>query len=167
MKSLLAAAAASFCLVALTANAQNGPAPATPPPEAKAAAPRSLSEIMTLQQLRHIKLWFAGHGSNWALADYEIGELNAGFEDVDELLGGGTVDKMVGSVLGMKTFGASAPLKELQRAVDDKNSTAFATAYDRLSAGCNACHHALDRAFIAIQRPTTLPYSDQSFAPQK
>ncbi|MGA8818521.1 MAG: hypothetical protein WB624_14595 [Xanthobacteraceae bacterium] len=156
MKSLLAAAAASFCLVALTANAQNGPAPATPPPEAKAAAPRSLSEIMTLQQLRHIKLWFAGHGSNWALADYEIGELNAGFEDVDELLGGGTVDKMVGT-----------PLKELQRAVDDKNSTAFATAYDRLSAGCNACHHALDRAFIAIQRPTTLPYSDQSFAPQK
>lgn len=156
MKSLLAAAAASFCLVALTANAQNGPAPATPPPEAKAAAPRSLSEIMTLQQLRHIKLWFAGHGSNWALADYEIGELNAGFEDVDELLGGGTVDKMVGT-----------PLKELQRAVDDKNSTAFATAYDRLSAGCNACHHALDRAFIAIQRPTMLPYSDQSFAPQK
>ena len=156
MKSLLAAAAASFCLVALTANAQNGPAPATPPPEAKAAAPRSLSEIMTLQQLRHIKLWFAGHSRNWALADYEIGELNAGFEDVDELLGGGTVDKMVGT-----------PLKELQRAVDDKNSTAFATAYDRLSAGCNACHHALDRAFIAIQRPTTLPYSDQSFAPQK
>jgi hypothetical protein len=156
MKSLLAAAASSFCLVALTANAQNGPAPATPPPEAKAAAPRSLSEIMTLQQLRHIKLWFAGHGSNWALADYEIGELNAGFEDVDELLGGGTVDKMVGT-----------PLKELQRAVDDKNSTAFATAYDRLSAGCNACHHALDRAFIAIQRPTTLPYNDQSIAPQK
>ncbi len=156
MKSLLAAAASSFCLVALTANAQNGPAPATPPPEATAAAPRSLGEIMTLQQLRHIKLWFAGHGSNWALADYEIGELNAGFEDVDKLLGGGTVDKMVGT-----------PLKELQRAVDDKNSTAFATAYDRLSAGCNACHHALDRAFIAIQRPTTLPYSDQSFAPQK
>ena len=156
MKSLLAAAAASFCLVALTANAQNGPAPAAPPPEAKAAAPPGLGEIMTLQQLRHIKLWFAGHGSNWALADYEIGELNEGFEDVDKLLGGGTVDKMVG-----------APLKELQKAVDDKNSTAFATAYDRLSAGCNTCHHALDRAFIAIQRPTTLPYSDQSFAPQK
>jgi hypothetical protein len=156
MKSLLAAAAASFCLVALAANAQNGLAPAVPPPEATAAAPPGLGEIMTLQQLRHIKLWFAGHGSNWALADYEIGELNAGFEDVDELLGGGTVDKMVGT-----------PLKELQRAVDDKNSTAFATAYDRLSAGCNACHHALDRAFIAIQRPTMLPYSDQSFAPQK
>jgi len=155
MKSLLAAAV-SLCLVTLTANAQNGPAPAASPPESKAADIPGLGEIMTLQQLRHIKLWFAGHAGNWALADYEIGELNEGFEDVDKLLGGGTVDKMVG-----------APLKELQKAVDDKNSTAFTTAYDRLSAGCNSCHHALDHAFIAIQRPTSLPYSDQSFAPQK
>lgn len=156
MKSLLAAAATSLCLLALAANAQNGPAPAASPPEAKTADIPGLGEIMTLQQLRHIKLWFAGHGGNWVLANYEIGELNEGFEDVDKLLGGSTVDKMVG-----------APLKELQKAVDDKSSTAFAAAYDRLSAGCNSCHHALDHAFIAIQRPTSLPYSDQSFAPQK
>jgi hypothetical protein len=156
MKPLLAAFAASLSLATLTANAQNGPAPGASPPAAKSADVPGLGEIMTLQQLRHIKLWFAGHAGNWPLADYEIGELNEGFEDVDKLLGGGTVEKMVG-----------APLKELQKAIDDKNGTAFAAAYDRLSAGCNACHHALDHAFIAIQRPTTLPYSDQSFAPPK
>ena len=156
MQPLFAAFAASLCLVVLAANAQNGPAPGASPPEAKAADIPGLGEIMTLQQLRHIKLWFAGHGGNWPLADYEIGELNGGFDDVDKLLGGGTVREMVG-----------APLKELQKAVDDKNATAFAAAYDRLSAGCNNCHHALDHAFIAIQRPTTLPYSDQSFAPPK
>ena len=156
MKPLIAAAAVSLCFVVLSANAQNGPAPAASSPETPAANIPGLGEIMTLQQLRHIKLWFAGHAGNWALADYEIGELNEGFEDVDKLLGGGTVDKMVG-----------APLKELQKAIDDKNSTAFAAAYDRLSAGCNSCHHALDHAFIAIQRPTSLPYSDQAFAPQK
>lgn len=156
MKPLFAAAAASLCLFALTANAQNRAAAGASAPEAKAANVPGLGEIMTLQQLRHIKLWFAGHAGNWALADYEVGELNEGFEDVDKLLGGATVDKMVG-----------APLKELQKAVDDKNSAAFAAAYDRLSAGCNSCHHALDHAFIAIQRPTTLPYSDQSFAPPK
>ncbi len=156
MKPLFAAIAASLYFAALTANAQNAPAPASSEPAAKPAGFAGLGEIMTLQQLRHIKLWFAGHGGNWALADYEVGELNEGFEDVDKLLGGGTVDKMVG-----------APLKELQKAVDDKNSTAFAAAYDRLSAGCNACHHALDHAFIVIQRPTTLPYSDQSFMPAK
>lgn len=156
MRIVIAAAAASLCLVALGASAQNAPAPAAPQSAEKSTGIAGLAEIMTLQQLRHIKLWFAGHGGNWALADYEIGELNDGFEDIDKLLGGGTVDKMVG-----------APLKELQKAVDDKNSAAFAAAYDRLSAGCNSCHHALDHAFIAIRRPTLLPYSDQSFAPPK
>ena len=156
MKTLIAVAAASLCLLALGARAQNAPAAAAPQSAANSAGIAGLGEIMTLQQLRHIKLWFAGRAGNWALADYEIGELNGGFEDVDQLLGGGTVEKMVG-----------APLKDLQKAVDDKSSTAFAAAYDRLSAGCNRCHHALDHAFIAIQRPTSLPYSDQSFAPAK
>ncbi len=82
--------------------------------------------------------------------------MHEGFDDVDKLLGGGTVDKMVG-----------APLKDLQNAIDDKNGTAFVAAYDRLSAGCNNCHRTLDHAFIAIQRPTSLPYSDQAFGPQK
>jgi hypothetical protein len=115
-----------------------------------------LGEIMTLQQLRHIKLWFAGRAGNWPLADYEVGELGEGFEDVDKLLGGDTVDKMVGG-----------PMKELQKAIDDKNSAAFTTAFDHLTAGCNSCHHTLDHGFIAIQRPTALPYSNQNFAPQK
>lgn len=156
MKPLIAVAAASLCLVVLAANAQNGPAPAAAPPQSPAPDIPGLGEIMTLQQLRHIKLWFAGHAGNWPLADYEVGELNEGFDDVNKLLGGGTVDKMVG-----------APLKELQKAIDNKDSTAFATAYDRLSAGCNSCHHALDHPFISIQRPASLPYSDQAFRPQK
>ena len=41
-----------------------------------------LGEIMTLQQMRHLKLWFAGQAGNWGLADYELDELKEGFEDV-------------------------------------------------------------------------------------
>jgi len=152
MKSVFAALAASVCLAALTANAQNGPRPSAAPPPANSTDIPGLGEIMTLQQLRHIKLWFAGHAGNWALAEYEIGELKEGFEDVDKVVGGGTVEKMTG-----------APIMELQKAVDAKNNAAFAAAFDTLSAGCNNCHHALDHAFIVIQRPTLLPYSDQSF----
>src|ERR1700691_3535127 len=118
-----------------TANAQDQP-----------AGP-GLGEIMTLQQLRHIKLWFAGHAGNWPLADYEIGELNEGFDDVNKLLSGDTVEKAVG-----------AQIKALQKAVDDKDRAAFATAFDKLTAGCNSCHHELDHGFIAIKRPTFLPY---------
>jgi hypothetical protein len=115
-----------------------------------------LGEIMTLQQLRHIKLWFAGRAGNWPLAGYEIGELNEGFEDVNKLLGGDTVDKAVG-----------ASMQALQKIIDDKNRAAFTATFDQLTAGCNSCHRTLERGFIAIQRPTSLPYSNQNFAPQK
>src|ERR1044072_7721403 len=41
-----------------------------------------LGEIMTLQQMRHLKLWFAAQAGNWGLADYELDELKEGFEDI-------------------------------------------------------------------------------------
>ncbi len=142
---------AAAMLLGVAASAQNAAVPA-----GNGADIPGLGEIMTLQQLRHIKLWFAGRAGNWPLADYEVGELNEGFEDVNKLLGGDTVEKMVG-----------APIKALQKAIDDKNRAAFMTAFDSLSAGCNDCHHTLDHAFIVIQRPSLLPYSDQVFEPQK
>src|SRR5262245_57801272 len=44
-----------------------------------------LGEIMTLQQMRHVKLWFAGEAGNWDLAAYEVKELGEGFDDVVKL----------------------------------------------------------------------------------
>jgi hypothetical protein len=149
--AMLFGAMAAAMLLNAAASAQN----AAPPADAAANIP-GLTEIMILQQLRHIKLWFAGRAGNWPLADYEMGELNDGFDDVNKLLGGDTVDQMVG-----------APIKALQKAIEDKNRAAFMTAFDSLSAGCNNCHHALDHPFIVIQRPSVLPYSDQAFEPQK
>ena len=158
MKPVFASLAATAMLAALTANAQDKPKPeqeAAPPAASEPYRP-GLGEIMALQQMRHIKLWFAGRANNWPLADYEIGELNEGFDDVNELLGGDTVQKAIG-----------AQISALQKAVDAKDHAAFTTAFDNLSAGCNGCHHMLDHAFIVIQRPTSLPYSNQSFAVQK
>src|SRR6476469_9738927 len=54
-----------------------GPASATP----EAYAP-GLGELMTLQQMRHTKLWLAGQAGNWDLAAYELDELGEGFDDV-------------------------------------------------------------------------------------
>jgi len=47
------------------------------PPEASAVAAYTpgLGEIMTLQQMRHLKLWYAGQAGNWDLALYEVDEL--------------------------------------------------------------------------------------------
>jgi hypothetical protein len=55
----------------------------------------------------------------------------------------------------------------VEKAIADKDYAAFVSAFDRLSAGCDACHRTLDHAFIVIQRPVLLPYSDQRFSPQQ
>lgn len=115
-----------------------------------------LSEIMVQQQMRHIKLWFAGDGGNWPLADYELDQLKDGFDDVANILGGDLAQQHVGGAIS-----------GLEKAIDAKDRDAFVSAFDRLSAGCNECHHTLDHAFIAIERPVLAPYSDQSFSPRK
>jgi hypothetical protein len=140
----------ALCMVALlpaiAANAHDAPAPAPP----------QISDIMAQQQMRHIKLWFAGHGGNWPLADYELDELKDGFEDVNQQFGGDIVEKAVG-----------AAMSAVEKAVEAKDRAAFTGAFDKLTAGCNSCHHSLDHSFIVIQRPTSSPYSDQFFATQK
>ena len=128
---------------------------AAPSPASELYQP-GLGEIMMLQQMRHIKLWFAGRAGNWPLADYEIDELKEGFDEVNQRLGGDTVEKAVG-----------ARIAALEKAVEAKDRAAFANAFDKLTAGCNSCHQALDHAFIVIQRPRSLPYSNQSFAAPK
>lgn len=133
MKPIVATAIATVIFGLSMARAQDTSKPA--------AAPEfpGLGEIMSLQQMRHIKLWFAGHAGNWPLADYEIGEMKEGFEDVQKLLGGDIVEQHV-----------SAPLSALEKAIDAKNRAAFDADFDKLSAGCNACHRTLDHAFIVI-----------------
>ena len=115
-----------------------------------------MSEIMAQQQMRHIKLWFAGDAANWPLADYELDQLKDGFDDVAKLLGGDLAQQHVGGALS-----------GLEKAIESKDRAAFVAAFDRLSAGCNACHGTLDHAFIVIQRPVLLPYSDQNFSPRQ
>ena len=111
---------------------------------------------MVQQQMRHIKLWFAGDAGNWRLADYEIDQLKAGFDDVAKLLGGELAQQHVGGAIS-----------QLEQAIESKDHEAFVSAFDRLSLGCNQCHRTLDHAFIVIRRPDLLPYSDQSFSPQQ
>jgi hypothetical protein len=153
MKPIVAAIIAAAVFAPLALRAEDKPAP--PAPDAMQMVP-GLGEIMSLQQMRHIKLWFAGNAANWPLADYEVGELGEGFDDVRKLLGDDIVNQHIGG-----------PVAALQKAIDGKDRKAFIAAFDNLSAGCNACHKSLDHGFISIQRPNMLPYSDQNFVLQK
>src|SRR5713226_4948322 len=74
MRNGAAVTLAMFAVVGLMACGR----PSTPP---DAYVP-GLGEIMSLQQMRHAKLWLAGQAENWELAAYELDELGEGFDDV-------------------------------------------------------------------------------------
>jgi hypothetical protein len=120
-----------------------------------------LGEIMTLQQMRHVKLWLAGRAENWELARYEVEELGEGFDDVvkyhpthkDAPIA--PKDAVPRMVLG--------PLAEVRAAIDKRDEAAFVRSYDGLTAACNDCHKALDFGFNVIKRPESDPYPDQMF----
>jgi hypothetical protein len=143
-------------LAGLPASAEEGATQPATPSAANEPYEPSLGDFMALQQMRHIKLWFAGRAHNWPLADYEVDRLKGGFDEVSRLLGGDTVEKAV-----------SGAIAALEKAVEAKDRSAFTRAFDELTAGCNGCHQTLDHAYIRIRRPSLFPYSDQAVAPKK
>lgn len=120
-----------------------------------------LGEIMTLQQMRHLKLWFAGQASNWALAGYELDELKEGFEDIVKYFP--TKDDVPTGPMAQAVI--DKEVAELAKAIDAKDRKQFTAAFDRVTAACNACHQSSKHAFIVIRRPAANPYANQSFAP--
>jgi hypothetical protein len=120
-----------------------------------------LGEIMSLQQMRHAKLWLAGAQGNWALADYELDELREGFEDASKLhptFEGVPVAAMIAAL-------TPAPLEALGKAIKGRGAADFRRSFDSLTAACNACHQAAHRSFIRITRPKGSTFSNQEFGP--
>jgi len=120
-----------------------------------------LGEIMTLQQMRHLKLWFAVQAANWGLAGYELDELKEGFEDITKYHpthDGVPTGTMAEAVIAKE-------VAELAKLIEGKDKRNFASAFDRLTAACNACHQASKHDFIVIRRPSGNPYTNQSFTP--
>ena len=55
----------------------------------------------------------------------------------------------------------------LNEAIKAKNEAKFDQAFDEMSAGCNRCHGAADRAFIVIRRPSyPSAFSNQQYSPR-
>src|SRR6202040_4362145 len=126
MNSKFAVLIVAIVLAIPVARAQD----ASTPSAAGEPSEPGIGDIMALQQMRHVKLWFAGRAGNWPLADYEIGKLKGGFDDIDKLMGGDTVGKAVG-----------APIAALEKAIEGKDKDSFTRAFDQLRAGCNSGHH--------------------------
>ncbi|NOT86179.1 MAG: hypothetical protein HOP02_15695 [Methylococcaceae bacterium] len=120
-----------------------------------------LGEIMSLTSMRHAKLWFAGQGQNWALAEYELEELQEGFEDIAKFHPTHKAIKQPIPQLIAKTM--DYPLAELNKAIKAKNVALFTQHFDAVTAGCNACHQLSEFGFNIVTRPAFNPFANQDF----
>lgn len=147
-------------LVALVCGAcRSTPAPAV----AGAGYTPGLGEIMSLQQMRHTKLWFAGQNANWLLAEYELKELKEGFDDAMAMHPADEEFPLpIKDLVPKKT---TVPLQDLEAAIKSQNAGKFDSAFDALTTACNECHQAENFGFNVIQRPTSNPYANQQFTP--
>ena len=111
-----------------------------------------LGELMNFTQIRHAKLWFAGQEQNWQLAQYELDELQEGFDDVVRFHPSHKDSPLPLSLLVPKIM--TQPLSDLRSAIRAHDKQAFVAAYDELTAGCNSCHQASNFGFNVVKRPS-------------
>ena len=124
-----------------------------------------LGELMSLTQMRHVKLWFAGQAQNWRLAEYELDELQEGFDDVVRFHPTHKDSPLPLSALVPKIM--NQPLGDMRAAVMAHDTSSFVTAYDAVTAGCNSCHQATNFGFNTVRRPTSASwFGNQEFSPR-
>ncbi|MEP6611547.1 MAG: hypothetical protein ABJA76_06670 [Mucilaginibacter sp.] len=114
-----------------------------------------LGEFMLGIQIHHAKLYFAGKSKNWALAEFEMGEIKEALDDINKYCTDRPEIK-------------SLPI--LNPAVDSVNNAVKASSPQRFEAGfvlltgaCNSCHQTTHHQFNVIKVPETPPFNNQEF----
>lgn len=122
----------------------------------------SMSDLMTMTvQPRHIKLGLAGQYKNWPYAAYALGELRGAFTRVAR-----TIPVYSSSdTAALNAAMVQGPISDLDKAIKANDSAQFATAYQRLTEACNACHVLLNKATVVMKIPDATMFPDQEFRP--
>jgi hypothetical protein len=156
-------------LALLFASATGGSAlPQAAPSSAVNSAPApyvlTMGDMMnTLIQPRHAKLGLAGRARNWPLAEYAIVEIRqafAGIVKAQPRFNGLPVAELVSAAV-------SQPINAVETAIKQQDEQKFAAAYAQLTAGCNACHAAVDHPFVVIKTPDASAFPNQDFNPRQ
>lgn len=112
-------------------------------------------EFMSMIQVHHAKLWFAGQNQNWELAAFEVSEMNEIFENLQKFQADRKESKQVSTI--------KPEIKKLSDSIAKKNLPLFNSAYLNLTATCNNCHAATNFKFNVVVVPKSPPFTNQEF----
>ena len=157
----------SAVLLPLVALAQQPTPPNEAPKQAgkevaKAYVP-GLEQFMNLILIEHNKLWFAAKARNWALAEYQLGEIKEIMGDVQDFVptfNNSPLSDMLDVVI-------TKEIAALEKSIETKDYKGFTAGYDKLTQACNACHQGTENGFVVIKRPTQPAFTNQDYRPHK
>jgi hypothetical protein len=115
-----------------------------------------LDALMLEIQVHHNKLWFAGKGGNWPLAQFEHDKI------VDILMQSEKIEKERSEVKLFRIM-IFPQLDSIQMAIRQKNTDNFDSAFTNLTHACNNCHADTKLNFNKIIIPDHPPFSNQEF----
>jgi hypothetical protein len=140
--------ASVFLPIAVMAAITGGLSCTKPAPPAEHDAP-GLGEVMVTVGRRFEVAGRAATAGRWELAAFEAGELGELFES-DVPRASLPKEGPTAQIPAMaKAFLESAP-PDLEKAAASKDRAAFAAAFERAAAQCNACHRSAEKAFIQV-----------------
>jgi hypothetical protein len=95
------------------------------------------------------------------LAGYVLKELQQGF---------GTIAKTIPRwkalpVSELVDAALKQPFATIDLAIKAGDIRQFAQSFDRITAGCNACHSTADQSFVVIKTPDASAFPNQEFEP--
>ena len=116
-------------------------------------------EFMSGIQTHHAKLWFAGQNQNWALADFEVHEIQEGLDAIQKFSSDRPESKTIGMI--------NPAIDSVNNAIQQKDPQSFRSSFVLLTNTCNNCHKATDHGFNVVTVPTNLPVVNQDFKPSQ
>jgi len=114
-----------------------------------------LGEFMMGIQIHHSKIWYAGKNQNWALANFEVGEIRETLEDVKQYCADRPEVKSLPIIY--------PALDSLASAIKAKDPPEFEKSFVLLTNSCNNCHQTTHHQFNVIKMPDTPPFTNQEF----
>ncbi|HUL51344.1 MAG TPA: hypothetical protein VLU94_02040 [Candidatus Nitrosotalea sp.] len=124
------------------------------------------SHVMADVGYHFANLWFAADKQNWPLAAYYLGETRSHLRwavrihPARKTVAGVEVD-----LKGILDAIDNSILSEVGKAITNKNTAAFKTAYRETLEGCYACHRACEKPFLRPQIPSAAGTSILNFDP--
>ena len=122
-----------------------------------------LGDIMSVIQQHHAKLYYSGVKENWALARYQLDEIQEGLADAVRYYP--KFKEVKASLVDLVPAMTKASVELVDRAITKKNKKEFLKAFNALSVSCTNCHQAAEHPFIKIQFPSEGMFSNQKFEP--